>query len=146
MGKIRIILHVLVFIAMTINFASASEETRENRLQGMIERHDRDGDRKVSRDEFPGPDEHFTRVDLDGDGFINQNEARQNPRPGGQGGRVPGKFQEDDADGDGVVSRTEFSGPADHFERLDRNGDGVIQQSEARQGPPDMTQQGREGR
>ena len=146
MGKIRLILHVLVFIAMTINFASASEENRENRPQGMIERHDRDGDRKVSRDEFPGPDEHFTRVDLDGDGFINQDEARQNPRPQGQGRRVPGRFYEDDADGNGVVSRTEFSGPADHFDRLDRNSDGAIQQSEARQGPPDMTQQGREDR
>lgn len=51
-------------------------------------------------------------------------------------GRVPAKFTEDDADKDGVVSRTEFSGPADHFDRLDLNGDGVIQESEARQGPP----------
>lgn len=143
MGKIRLILNVLVITAMTMSFASAAEERRENPPQDMIERHDRDGDRKVSRDEFPGPDEHFTRIDLDGDGFINQNEARQNPRPKGQGGRVPGKFYEDDTDGDGVVSRTEFSGPADHFERLDRNGDGAIQQSEARQGPPVMERQGR---
>ena len=143
MVKIRLILHVLVFIGMTMTSVFAAEERRENRPQGMIERHDRDGDSKVSRDEFPGPDEHFTRIDLDDDGFINQNEARQNPRPGRQHGRVPGKFYEDDADGDGVVSRTDFSGPSDHFERLDRNGDGAIQQSEARQGPPDMTRQGR---
>ena len=141
MGKIRLILSVLAITAMTMSFASASEENRENRPQGMIERHDRDGDRKVSRGEFPGPDEHFTRIDQDGDGFINHDEARQNPRPDRQGGRVPGKFYEDDTDGDGVVSRTEFSGPADHFERLDRNGDGAIQQSEARQGPPDMKRQ-----
>ncbi len=143
MGKIRLILHVLVFIAMTMTSVFAAEENRENRPQGMIERHDRNGDNRVSMEEFPGPDEHFTRIDLDGDGFINQNEARQNPRPDGQGGRVPGKFYEDDADGDGVVSRTEFSGPADHFEKLDLNGDGAIQESEARQGPPGMKRQGR---
>jgi len=143
MGKIRLIMNVLVFTAMTMTFVSASEESRENRPQDMIEHHDRDGDGKVSRDEFPGPDEHFTLIDLDGDGFINQNEARQAPRPDGQGGRVPGRFYEDDADGDGVVSRTEFSGPADHFERLDLNGDGAIQESEARQGPPAMTRQDR---
>ena len=69
--------------------------------------------------------------------------SRQNPRPGRQRGRVSRKFYEDDADGDGVVSRTEFSGPADHFDRLDRNSDGAIQQSEARQGPPDMERQNR---
>jgi len=143
MVKLWLILHVLVFIGVTMTSVFAAEERRENPPQGMIERHDRDADGKISRDEFPGPDEHFTRIDLDDDGFINQNEARQNPRPEGQRGRVPGKFYEDDRDGDGVVSRTEFSGPVDHFERLDRNGDGTIQQSEARQGPPDMERQDR---
>lgn len=143
MGKIRFILIVLVFTAITTGFASASEERPGDPARGMIEHDDGDGDGKVSKDEFPGPDEHFTQIDLDGDGFINREEALKAPRPKGQGGRVPGKFQEDDADGDGVVSRTEFSGPADHFDRLDLDGDGAIQESEARQGPPKRMQQNR---
>jgi Ca2+-binding EF-hand superfamily protein len=143
MKKIRLMLFVLAFTAMTTGLASASEEAPGNPARGMIAHDDRDGDGKVSKDEFPGPDEHFTEIDLDGDGFINREEARQAPRPKGQSGRVPGKFQEDDADGDGVVSRTEFSGPADHFDRLDLDGDGVIQESEARQGPPIRVQKNR---
>ena len=143
MGKIGLILSVLVFTAMTMSFASAAEESRGNPPRGMIEHDDRDGDGRVSKDEFPGPDEHFTRIDADGDGFINQEEAQQAPRPKGQSGRVPGKFQEDDADGDGVVSRSEFSGPADHFDKLDTNGDGTIQKSEAMQGPPGMPRRDR---
>ena len=143
MGKTGLILFLLVVTAMTTGFASAAEESPGNAARGMIEHDDRDGDGKVSKDEFPGPDEHFIEIDLDGDGFISREEAQKAPRPREQSGRVPGKFQEDDADGDGVVSRAEFSGPADHFDRLDLNGDGAIQESEARQGPPTRMQQDR---
>ncbi len=87
MGKIGLILSVLVFTAMTMSFASAAEESRENPPRGMIEH--------------------------------------------------------DDRDGDGVVSRSEFSGPADHFDKLDTNGDGTIQKSEAMQGPPGMPRRDR---
>ncbi len=146
MGKIRLILNVLCFTVMTMNSAFALEGAGGNFSQSMIERHDRDGDNRVSMEEFPGPDDHFIRMDLDGDSFINQEEARQAPRPDGQEGRVPGKFTEDDGDGDGVVSRTEFSGPADHFDRLDLNGDGAIQESEARQSPPGMTRSNQRNR
>ena len=36
-----------------------------------------------------------------------------------------------DSDGDGRVSRTEFDGPAGHFDLLDENGDGFLSESEA---------------
>lgn len=141
MGKISLILTVLT--AMTISSAFAMAENMKKPPQDMIERHDHDGDNRASKEEFPGPNEHSIRIDADGDGFINQEEAKQAPRPAGQGGRVPGKFNEDDADGDGVVSRSEFSGPADHFDKLDTNGDGTIQKSEAMQGPPSMPRRDR---
>jgi len=140
-GKIKRLLMALGLTTMTMSSAFALEKAGENPSLQMIERHDRDGDNRVSMEEFPGPDEHFTLMDLDRDGFITREEAKQAPEPdgrNGQSGRVPGKFTEDDADGDGVVSRTEFSGPADHFERLDLNDDGVIQESEARQSPPGL--------
>jgi len=138
MKKMWFLLSASIFMVMAIGTASASEPMEKTPPPNMIERHDQDGDNKVSREEFPGPDDHFAQIDLDGDGYITQEEARKAPRPHRRAGRVPGKFQEDDVDGDGVVSRSEFSGPADHFDRLDVNGDGVIEESEAGQGPPDM--------
>ncbi len=41
-----------------------------------------------------------------------------------------------DRDGDGKVSRQEFDGPGEHFQRLDKNRDGYLSSDEAPQGPP----------
>jgi Ca2+-binding EF-hand superfamily protein len=40
------------------------------------------------------------------------------------------KFQSMDKDGDGKVSREEFTGPKARFDQLDRNGDGFLTQEE----------------
>jgi hypothetical protein len=120
MAKLRLMLFLLVFIVMTTVHTGASEEDRGNVPQEMIPSDDRGGD-----------------------GFIRREDAQGTRRPKGGSGAVPGKFREDDADGNGVVSRTEFSGPPDHFDRLDTNGDGAIEESEARQGPPKREQEDR---
>jgi acetyl esterase/lipase len=44
--------------------------------------------------------------------------------------RLPPRFQQDDKDNDGTVSREEFSGPPRLFERLDDNNDGKIEPAE----------------
>jgi hypothetical protein len=51
----------------------------------FIRRLDRDGDGKVSREEFDGPAEHFTHFDKNRDGFISKEEAPKGPPP--RGGR-----------------------------------------------------------
>ena len=48
---------------------------------------DRDGDGKLSREEFPGPDDHFARFDSDRDGYLSQDEMPR--RPDGPGGTGP---------------------------------------------------------
>ncbi len=45
----------------------------------FITRLDKDGDGKISRDEFDGPKRHFDRLDKDGDGFLNEEEVPKGP-------------------------------------------------------------------
>ncbi len=50
--------------------------------EGFIGRLDKDGDGKVSRQEFDGPPEAFDRLDRNHDGFLSADEAPQGPPPG----------------------------------------------------------------
>lgn len=50
----------------------------------FIDRLDRNGDGKISRDEFDGPRERFGHLDKNGDGYINAEEAPGGPPPGGK--------------------------------------------------------------
>ena len=95
---------------------------------GIVGRFDKNGDGKVSRDEFPA--EHldkFDRLDKNGDGAITADEAPQarGGKPGAAGpGGIIGRL---DKNGDGKVSKEEF--PQDKiqaFDRFDKNGDGAI--------------------
>lgn len=56
----------------------------------FVRRLDRDGDGKVSRQEFDGPAQHFSQFDRNQDGYLSQDEAPQGPPPQrnrGMGGR-----------------------------------------------------------
>ena len=106
----------------------------------FIERLDKNGDGKVSKEEFDGPAEHFAHFDRDGDGAISEDEAPKGPPPPrghGEGPPQGGSFIERlDKNGDGKVSKEEFDGPAEHFAHFDRDGDGAITEDEAPKGPP----------
>ena len=54
----------------------------------FVRRHDRDGDGKVSRKEFPGPDDHFRQFDKNRDGYLTGDEAPRRPPPRH---RLPGR-------------------------------------------------------
>ena len=54
----------------------------------FMRREDRNGDGKVSRDEFGGPPEHFDHFDRNKDGYLTEDEAPKGPPPG-RGPRPP---------------------------------------------------------
>ena len=61
----------------------------------FIKRLDKDGDGKVSKAEFDGPDEHFTASDKNKDGYISEDEAPTGPPPGQRG---PGRGNRNSGD------------------------------------------------
>ncbi len=80
-----ILIACLVLVPCTVTAQSSSRD----RPQGgsFVERLDRDGDGRVSQDEFDGPAEHFSDFDQDGDGYLSEDEAPKGPPPGQRGGR-----------------------------------------------------------
>jgi Ca2+-binding EF-hand superfamily protein len=119
--------------------------------QDLLKKADKNGDNKISKEEFeaampqrgdgPGPDDLFSKIDTDGDGYITESEnatAVNNMRKG----RPPHEpdplvmFKKADTDGDGKIRKSEFKAtlPQDTddatankiFDAMDTNQDGVV--------------------
>lgn len=99
---------------------------RQNKLQMFFQRKDKNGDGKISKDEWDGPSQIFEKLDKNGDGYIERNEI---PRKRNRGNRK-NFLKKIDADQDGKISKEEWKGPKRIFEKLDTNKDGFIEKSE----------------
>ena len=107
----------------------------------FIQNFDKDGDGKVSKDEFTGPDKVFDAHDKNQDGYIDEGEAPTGRPPGAMKG---GNFIQDfDKDGDGKVSKDEFTGSDKVFDLHDKNQDGYLDESEAPKGRKPRSMKGK---
>ncbi len=102
-------------------------------IAARLKRLDKDGDGKVSREEFPGQPAVFDRLDSNKDGFLSSaDRAVDADAPGRADSLRLRRLMAMDQDKDGKVSRTEFRGAAAAFDRLDTNKDGFLSREDRR--------------
>lgn len=156
--------NTIIGLALTGLFAAAPAAEERPAGQRMLERLDADGDGAVSFAEFQeGADEGMDQLDADGDGLLSLEEfmaaeprgrrgrgdggspeersARMEQMRGRMAARVTERFQEQDTDGDGLLSVAELTEA--RFLALDENGDGLLDGSELRR--PERGRFGRRG-
>ena len=118
-------------------------EQRERRFKNL----DKNQDGKLDRQEFLGGAPRFTQLDRNADGFLSRDEIPwlnpAGPRPGAASkgtdlvpaadGPFLKRLKAMDKDGDGRISRDEFSGRPAMFDRLDANHDGFIDKVDRRE-------------
>jgi Ca2+-binding EF-hand superfamily protein len=92
---------------------------------------DRDNDGRISRSEWQRDERVFDRIDADKDGFLTKEELRSAAAE--FHGRRRGGLREMDADADGNISRSEWKGKGETFNRLDANKDGLLSRDELRE-------------
>lgn len=104
---------------------------------GGILRMDSDGDGRVSPEEFSLPEQHrgpkmLARSDMDDDGAVTRDEMEASIEAAAQErqARRLAKFDDMDADGNGVVTQDEAQVHA--FSSIDADGDGYLTEEEAR--------------
>ena len=129
--------------------AYADPPTSDAPPHGLM-RADKDGDGKISRDEFQaaGKDRSaawFDKLDTNKDGYLTQDELRQAHQAWrGHGGdmrqKMEERFKDADTNGDGQISLAEAQAKmphlAEHFNDLDTNHDGQLSKDEMRHGGP----------
>jgi len=104
--------------------AARAEKRGKRALRG-----DANGDGVVDRDEFRGKDEHFDKIDADGDGQLTKEECKA----AGKARRAEhGKkrFEKRDANSNGVIDRDEFGGKDERFAKMDADGNGELTREE----------------
>lgn len=131
MNKLSLSL-VCAVVALTAGVAQAADDTQRMDVKAYKSL-DKDGDKRISRDEAQGHamlSKHFDQMDDDKDGYLNAKEVRSYAKSHkGKG------FDKADKNDDKVLTRDEVANNpklAKRFDAADVNKDGKVTQEEAK--------------
>ena len=114
----------------------AEQQRYQQRLQQLFIQLDRNGDRRLQRQEVQGQpylERHFERLDRQRRGFLVPADLATGPNS--QGTRAERFFRQADRNGDGRIDRREaeaYGWLLRRFGNADRNGDGSVDRQELR--------------
>jgi hypothetical protein len=94
---------------------------------------DRNNNGIITRDEWRGDNRSFVKHDGNRDGVLSGDEVRPDGRGSDEvvsGERPMGRFNDQDHNNDGVISRDEWHGDNPTFDRMDSSRDGVLSRDE----------------
>jgi hypothetical protein len=128
---------LFALLLSTVVFAQDQQGPRGARQRGglhggkRMKRMDINNDGAISRDEWKGRPQVFDRIDKNNDGSLSREEAAISGRNRGPR-HLKQHLKQMDANNDRQISRDEWKGDAEIFNRLDANNDGVITREEIR--------------
>jgi len=109
----------------------AGQGGRHQNFDRLLKRLDKNGDGKISRDEWTRNPKAFDRMDANKDGLVTRDEAEAAFKQRAERREKSEQaFAAMDKDHDGKISRSEWTGKPKAFDRLDLNHDGVISHEE----------------
>jgi Ca2+-binding EF-hand superfamily protein len=125
----------LIWAAALVATCAAEASAQQTRFQGM----DRNGDGRITREEWRGNARAFARHDWNNDGVLTGDEVRTNNRGASNGRSVfdsdvtdwtDGHFSDLDQNDDGRLTQAEWFYDIETYRRIDRNRDGVVSRDE----------------
>lgn len=116
-----------------------AQQARARQIDAMFQRLDKNHDGAISLDEWPRPAQAFARLDVNKDNLLSRDELQRaaTPRQFERQQRLNQQIQRQvrrmDTNGDRAISREEWRGKADLFDRIDADKDGKLTPVEIRQ-------------
>ena len=119
--------------------AERLQQARARQRAAILQRLDKNHDGSISRDEWPRAPQAFDRLDANKDNVLSADEISRAPRLRQARTRqlrvrlVRARLRRLDVNKDRVISRDEWRGKPERFDRLDVNKDGQLTVAEIRQ-------------